>query len=226
MFRIEGDAVAALQSTFLENFLEASGELLSGDEYFCFTEAESGSDVLVVESTVSTGQSTRARMLFQTLMSSARERIEITTPYFLPDKGIRKELVRAMRERDVKVRIVTPGIHTDHFLTRHTSRRLYGKLLRAGADIYEYQKSMIHAKVLLIDGKWCVFGSTNLDHRSFSINDELNVATNDARVIGHLREDFARDVADSKLVTYAEWRSRSLFERGYEAFGKLLERQQ
>jgi cardiolipin synthase len=85
---------------------------------------------------------------------------------------------------------------------------------------------MIHVKMLIVDSKWCVFGSTNLDHRSFSINDELNVATNDPRVIGRLREDFARDLAESKLVTYAEWRNRSLFERGYEAFGKLIERQQ
>jgi cardiolipin synthase len=226
MFRLEGDAVAALQSTFIENFLEASGELLCGDEYFCFTEAESDSHVLVVDSSVSTGQSTRARMLFQALMSSARERIEIATPYFLPDRGVRKELVRAIRDRNVKVRIITPGPHTDHLITRHTSRRLYGQLLRAGADIYEYQRSMIHAKIMIVDGKWCVFGSTNLDHRSFSINDELNVATDDPRVIGRLREDFARDIAESTLVTYAEWRKRSLFERGYEAFGKLLERQQ
>lgn len=226
MFRLEGDAVAALQSTFLENFLEASGELLCGDDYFCFTEADGESDVLVVNSNVSSGQSTRARMLFQALMSSARERIEIATPYFLPDRGVRKELVRAIRERNVQVRIITPGAHTDHLITRHTSRRLYGQLLRAGADIYEYQPSMLHTKVMVVDGKWCVFGSTNLDHRSFSINDEMNVATNDARVIARLREDFARDMAESRLVTYAEWRKRSLFERGYEAFGKLIERQQ
>jgi cardiolipin synthase A/B len=226
MFRIEGDAVASLQSTFVENFLEASGELLCGDEYFCFNEVESDSDVLVIDSSVSTGQSTRARMLFQSLISAARERIDITTPYFLPDRGLRKELVRAIRERHVQVRIITPGPHTDHLMTRHTSRRLYGQLLRAGADIFEYQTSMIHVKSMIIDGKWCVFGSTNLDHRSFSINDELNVATNDPAVIGRLREDFAHDLAECKAVTYAEWRSRSMFERGYEAFGKLLERQQ
>ena len=85
---------------------------------------------------------------------------------------------------------------------------------------------MIHAKTLIIDGKWCVFGSTNMDHRSFSINDELNVATNHTGVIAHLREDFARDLAESKPVTYAEWRRRSLYERVYEGFGRLFERQQ
>jgi cardiolipin synthase len=77
-----------------------------------------------------------------------------------------------------------------------------------------------------VDGAWAVFGSTNLDHRSFSINDEMNVATNDKDVIAHLQEDFARDLAHAKRVTYADWRSRSLFERCYATFGKLLERQQ
>jgi cardiolipin synthase len=84
----------------------------------------------------------------------------------------------------------------------------------------------MHAKVLIVDSAWAVFGSTNLDHRSFSINDELNVATNDAGVIFQLKEDFARDLAESNLVRYAEWRRRSLYERAYEGFGRLLERQQ
>jgi cardiolipin synthase len=226
MFRMEGDAVAAVQAVFIENFLEASGEMLTGDEYFCFNETPSDSVALVVDSSVSTGQSTRARMLFQCLMSSARERIEISTPYFLPDRGVRKELVRAIRDRDVQVQIVCPGEFNDHLITRHTSRRLYGRLLRAGAEIYEYQKSMIHVKAMIVDGKWAVFGSTNLDHRSFSINDEMNVATTDSRVIAHLREDFVRDLEDSRLVTYDQWRRRTIFERCYEGFGRLLERQQ
>ena len=226
MFRLEGDAVAALQSTFIENFLEASGELLCADEYFCFDDHPADGATLVVDSSVSSGQSTRARMLFQTLMSAAQEKIEITTPYFLPDRGVRKELIRAIRERHVRVRIITPGPHNDHLITRHTSRRLYGQLLQAGAEIYEYQASMIHVKSMIVDGKWCVFGSTNLDHRSFSINDELNVATTDGDVIAHLREDFARDLSNSKEITYDEWRRRSWFERGYASLGRLLERQQ
>jgi cardiolipin synthase len=226
MFRVEGDALAALQSTFIENWLEASGELLTGNEYFCFEKRESDSIALVVDSSVSSGQSTRARMLFQTLLASARERIEITTPYFLPDKGVRRELIRAMRDRGVKVRIVCPGSHNDHLLTRHGSRRLYGSLLRAGAEIYEYTPSMIHTKTLVVDGIWSVVGSTNFDHRSFSINDEVNLATNNRRVAARLREDFARDLAQSRCITYHAWRQRSIIERLNEGLGRLLERQQ
>jgi cardiolipin synthase A/B len=175
---------------------------------------------------VSSGQSTRARMLFQMLLSAANDYIEISTPYFLPDKGVRKELIRAIRRRNVRVKIICPGEHNDHLMTRHTSRRLYGELLRAGARIYEYEASMFHVKSLVVDGKWAVFGSTNFDHRSFSINDEFNMATNDPNVIAHFREDFARDLCDCKEISYHEWRTRSLFERGWAVFGKLLERQQ
>jgi cardiolipin synthase len=226
MIRVEGDAVAALQSTFVENYLEASGELLCGDEYFCFTSEPSDAHALVVNSNVSSGQSTRVRMLFQTLLSASHDYIEISTPYFLPDKGVRKELIRAIRERNVRVRILCPGEHNDHLMTRHTSRRLYGELLRAGARIYEYQAAMLHVKSMVVDGKWAVVGSTNFDHRSFSINDELNMATTDGTVIARLREDFARDLCDAKEISYHEWRTRSLFERGWAVFGKLLERQQ
>jgi cardiolipin synthase A/B len=226
MFRIEGDAVASLQSTFVENWLEASGELLTGKEYFCFDKRESDSVAIIIDSSVSSGQSTRARMLYQTLLAAAQERIELTTPYFLPDKGIRKELIRAMRDRGVKVKIICPGRHADHLLTRRSSRRLYGSLLRAGAEIYEYQPSMIHTKSLVIDGKWSVVGSTNLDHRSFSINDEVNLASNESKLAARLREDFARDLAVSKCVTYRAWKHRSLFERLHESLGRLLERQQ
>jgi cardiolipin synthase len=111
-------------------------------------------------------------------------------------------------------------------MTRHTSRRLYGQLLRAGAEIHEYQPSMLHVKSMIIDGKWCVFGSTNLDHRSFSINDEFNMATTDRDVIAHLHRDFAEDLSHCTEVTFDDWRKRSLFERGYASLGKLLERQQ
>lgn len=226
MFRVQGEAVSSIQSTFLENWLESTGELLTGDEYFCFAGKQTDAAMLIVDSSVSSGQSTRARMLFQTLLASAKEFVELTTPYFLPDRGIRKELIRAMRERAVKVRIVCPGSHNDHLLTRRSSRRLYGSLLRAGAEIYEYKPTMIHTKSLVVDGKWSVVGSTNLDHRSFSINDEVNLASNDPVLAARLREDFARDVSESKCITYQSWKRRSVIERFHEGLGRLLERQQ
>lgn len=225
MCRIEGDAVSSVQATFIENFLEASGELMTGDEYFCFDQKPSESVTLVIDSSLTSGQSTRARMLFQTLLASAKERIDITTPYFLPDKGLRNEMVRALK-RGVKLTIICPGQHNDHLLTRHASRRLYGEILKAGAEIHEYQPSMIHTKMLVVDGKWSVFGTTNLDHRSFTINDEVNVASNDRELAARFRQDFIRDLAVSKQITYTKWRRRPLIERFSEGLGRLLERQQ
>jgi cardiolipin synthase A/B len=225
MFRVEGEAVAGLQGSFVENWLEASGELLTEDDYLCFAERPSERPVLVVNSSPSTGSSTRGRILFQTLMASATRSLQITTPYFLPDRGVRAELIHAL-ERGVRVRIVAPGKKSDHLLTRRSSRRLYGDLLKAGAEIYEYQPSMIHTKSMIVDGAWCIVGSSNFDHRSFSINDEVNLATYDPRLASRLNQDFVCDVAASHLVTYQEWRRRPLYERFHEVWGRLLERQQ
>lgn len=226
MCRVTGDAVMGLQSTFSENWLEASGEILAGREYFPFCEVESDTVALVVNSTPSAGYSTRARVLFQTLLASARKSVEITTPYFLPDRSAREELIRAARDRGVHVRIVVPGKHHDHLLTRRSSRRLYGELLQAGIQIYEYQLAMIHHKCLVVDGLWSVVGTTNFDNRSFGLNDEVNVAALDRNLACRLNEDFDDDMAHSEQVTYEIWCRRSIFERCHEWLGWILERQQ
>lgn len=226
MFRVEGEAVLSLQATFAENWLEASGEILAGDGYFPPSEASGETLALVVNSSPSMGRSTRARMLFQTLLASAQKSILITTPYFLPDRSAREEMVRAIRERQVDVQIITPGQHADHLLTRRSSRRLYGDLLRAGARIFEYKPAMIHAKTMVVDGVWSVVGSTNFDNRSFGLNDEVNLASFDAELAARISEDFRRDQSESKEISYEEWQRRPLTERLYEQLGRLLERQQ
>src|SRR5215210_1298507 len=154
MFRVEGEVVINLQATFAENWLESSGEILLGEHYFPCCNPVGDVEAMVASSSPTVGRSTRARMLFQTLLASARKSIYITSPYFLPDWSAREEMIKAMKERGVKVKIVTPGVHTDHLLTRTASRRLYGQLLKAGAEIYEYQPTMIHAKVMIIDELW------------------------------------------------------------------------
>jgi cardiolipin synthase len=226
MVRVEGDAVPNLQATFAENWLEATGEMLTGPDYYPMEDAASESAVLVVNSTPSAGGATRARMLFQLLLASAQKSIHITTPYFLPDASLRDELVGALQERGVEVRIVVPGKHSDHMLTRSSSRLAYGKLLKAGARIFEYEPAMIHAKILLVDGIWSVVGSTNFDNRSFGLNDEVNLAAFDENFTQRLEEDFARDMAESCEVTYEQWRRRPVFDRAPELLGWVFERQQ
>lgn len=226
MFRVEGPAVRDLQAAFAENWLETSGEVLSDMDYFRWCEECGESSAMVVASSPSTGRSARNRMIFQTLLASAQKSIHITTPYFLPDRYARAELVRAIKERGVEVTVIVPGKHSDHLLTRRSSRRLFGKLLRAGAKIYEYKPAMLHNKVLLVDGMWSIVGSTNFDHRSFGINDEINLAIFDLAIAARLERDFADDLASSKAVNYWDWSGRSLLERGHEWLGWLLERQQ
>jgi cardiolipin synthase len=227
MVRAQGDAVRAIQGAFVENWLEASGEILSGADYFPVLNTVSGSVTgLVVCSTPSSSVgSTRARVLFQTLIAAARKSIYITTPYFLPDRSMRDELMRA-KKRGVELNIIVPGKHDDHALTRSSGRSAYGDLLKAGANIYEYESSMIHAKVTVIDGIWSVVGSTNLDNRSFGINDEINLAVFDSQVAARLTHDFQEDTSHSQRVTLQQWKKRSVFERVLEWVGWILERQQ
>jgi cardiolipin synthase A/B len=165
-------------------------------------------------------------MLFQLLLASAKKSIHITTPYFLPDRSMIDELVRAVRDRGVEVRLLVPGKRSDHLLTRSSSRHAYGKLLKAGAEIFEYRPAMIHAKILLIDGVWGVIGSTNFDNRSFGLNDEVNLAVQYSPFVERLETDFVNDLAVSERVTYEQWRRRPVLERAPELLGWVLERQQ
>jgi cardiolipin synthase len=223
--RLEGRAVNNLQATFAENWLEACGELIAGERHFPKYDADGTSPAMVVNSTPSAGGSTRARVLFQMLLASARETIHITTPYFLPDRSASQELQRAV-QRGVEVVVLVPGRHADHLLTRSSSRLAYGRLLPHGVRIFEYTPSMVHAKILLIDGIWSVVGSTNFDNRSFGLNDEVNVAVCDRQFAARLEEDFANDLTEAHEVCLEEWSRRSLFERGPELLGWILERQQ
>jgi cardiolipin synthase len=223
--RVEGEAVYNLQATFAENWLASSGELLVGDAYFPPIQCEHRLTSMVVNSTPTVGGSTRARILFQLLLASARKSISITTPYFLPDKSLTKELCRAI-ERGLRVRILVPGRKSDHMVTRSTSRAGYGTLLKAGAEVYEYQPAMIHAKVLCIDDLWVVIGSTNFDNRSFGINDEVNLAMRDASVAMRFENDMALDLDQSRRVSLAEWKHRPVTERATELMGLVFERQQ
>jgi cardiolipin synthase len=226
MLCVQGDAVRGIQGAFVENWLEASGEILDGQDYFPSLNSSPGTvTALVVSGSPASGGSTRSRVLFQTLIAAAQKSVYITTPYFLPDRSMRDELVRA-KKRGVMIGIVVPGKHNDHALTRSSGRRAYGDLLKAGADLYEYEPAMIHAKIAIIDGIWSVAGSANIDNRSFGINDEINLAVMDSSVAMKLTRNFQEDISHSRRVTLDEWERRSVFERLLEWVGWIVERQQ
>ncbi|HSE42387.1 MAG TPA: phospholipase D-like domain-containing protein [Acidobacteriota bacterium] len=226
MVRVTGPAVRGLQATFTENWLESSGEIITCKD--CFPELKPAGDVtaFVVDSSPSAGRSTRSRIVFQTLLACASKSIAIATPYFLPDAGARKEMIDAVKERGVKIRIITPGHKSDHLLTRHSSRRIYGDLLQAGIRIFEYQPSMMHAKIMVIDDVCSIVGSTNFDNRSFGLNDETNLIGFDRALAERLLEDFERDIANSEEITLEKWKKRPIAEKVFENAGRILERQQ
>ena len=229
MIRVCGELAEGLQTSFAENWLEASGEILAEEEFQAGAASPeapvSGTEVaLVANSSPSEGRATRARMLFQILVASARESICIASPYFIPDRRLCEELVRAVR-RGAAVTVLVPGRWNNHPLTRLASRRRYGRLLEGGVAIHEYQPAMMHAKILIVDHAWSVVGSTNFDNRSFGLNDEVNVAILQSELAAKLEADFQADLGASRAFTLEEWRGRPLAERAVAAFARLLERQ-
>ncbi len=232
MCRARGGIVAGLQTTFAENWLEATGQILDVASEFpdCGCDhADASNDAgsvagLVVISAPTAGRATRARILFQILLAASRKSMLINSPYFLPDHSARAELVKA-RQRGVAVTIITPGIN-NHPLARRASRRIYGELLRSGIEIFEYQPGMIHKKCLVIDDVWSVVGSTNFDTRSFGLNDEVNLAAADAQLAAKLKEEFEIELSRSRRISYEEWTRRPLWERGLAMIGQVFERQE
>lgn len=218
VFRAEGEGVAGLLSVFAENWLEASGDILSGPKQFGFECEPIGEPGFVVSSTPR-GGGTQARILFQALIRSAQKSIRITTPYFLPDRSARRALEEAARERGVQVQVLTAGPHIDHPIVHVLSRGATRSLIRAGAEVYDYQPAMIHAKLMTIDEQWCVVGSTNFDHRSFALNDEVNLAVLDRELAGVIESDFREDLGESRRLTEAMLGHRS----GLDALSWIVE---
>jgi cardiolipin synthase len=208
--RIEGPIVARLQGAFVENWLEATGNVLGGDSYFPPLPRRGSVSVQVVRSSP-TGGSFSMYTMFLLAMSSARHSIYITNPYFLPDD----RMVRALTEaptRGVRVVVLLPGA-IDNNIVRHASRSKFGDLLKAGIEIYEYQAGLLHAKTMTVDGIWATIGSTNLDTRSFALNEELNAVVYDKDVVGKLEKIFADDLTYSRRIGYSQWRGRGFFNR-------------
>ena len=224
VFCVEGEAVGGLISAFCENWLESSGEILSSSAQFKFRAAPQGVQSFVVLSTPH-GGGTQARILFQALINSARSTIRITTPYFLPDRSARQALEDAIRKRGVAVQILTAGPRIDHPMIRRMSHHSVHRLLQAGAEIHEYQPSMIHAKLMTVDGLWSVVGSTNFDHRSFALNDEVNLAVLDSELAMTIEKDFFDDLQQSRRLTPRRLREESLLGNQESLIDHILERE-
>ena len=213
--RIEGPAVKFLQAAFAESWLETTGTAIGGAGYFPRLEPVGKLPAQIVSSSPA-GGSFQNYMLFLLSINSARKTILIANPYFIPDDVMTEALLKAVR-RGVRVIVLAPG-KIDSRLTYTVSRSHYGRLLLGGAEIFEYQAALMHAKTMVIDGIWATIGSTNFDNRSFALNQELNLTVYDASLARRLEVIFQDDLKYSKKITYEEWNSRSVFERLFELF--------
>jgi len=219
-FKVVGPVVAQLQAVFADNWVKASGNVLHGQDYFPPI-PPSGDGAAQMFASSPSGGSESMELMYLLFINAAERSIDLSSAYFVPDELSRDALVEAM-QRGVRVRIITPGPHTDAETVRRASRALWGDLLAAGAQIYEYQPTMYHCKVLIADNLVVSVGSTNFDDRSFRLNDEASLNIYDAPFAQRQTEIFERDLAQSRPITLEAWRDRPLSEKAWEHAAALL----
>ncbi|MFN3663814.1 cardiolipin synthase [Yoonia sp.] len=209
-YRVTGPVVAAVQGGFVSNWVEDTGELLQGDLFF--PQLEETGDIAAQFVASFTGSRNDMHMKLMAVIASAENHIRITTPYFVPDDVAIAQLVQA-RARGVTVDIIVPGEHMSKDAVRRASRYFWGDLLKAGVNIYEFQPTFLHAKLLIVDDAFVSIGSTNFDERSFRLNDEANLNIFDTPFAEAKTDIFAQDLARSRQITLAEWQNRPLLQR-------------
>ena len=218
--RVRGPVVEYLQGAFAENWLEATGIVLGGDAYFPRPVPPAGEMYAQVVRSSPAGGSFAMYTMFLLAIASARRSIFITNPYFVPDATMEDALAAAVR-RGVRVAVLVPGV-IDHNLVRQASRGRFGKMLKAGVEMYEYRAALLHAKTMVVDGVWSTIGSTNLDNRSFALNDELNLVVYDAATARRLEKVFTDDLEYSVRVDYRSWSRRGITDRFLEILATPL----
>jgi cardiolipin synthase len=211
--RLEGRAVNDLQAAFVENWLEATGRALGGEQYF--PQLTNKGEVLaqIVRGSPERG-GFAVYAMFPFVISSAQRSIYLTNPYFVPDEQLMMALIEA-RQRGVRVVLLLPGA-IDHGIVKDASRAGFGRLMDAGVEMYEYQAGLLHAKTLTVDGVWATVGSANLDNRSLALNEEINLVVYDRAVADRLEKIFENDLSYSRLIDAQRWRVRSLWQRFME----------
>jgi len=222
-YRLEGPAVLQMQAAFLDNWIKTTGKVLQGVEYFPPVEPAGDQLAQVFTSSPSGGGESMALMYLLSI-TAAEKTIDLSAAYFVPDDLTRRALVSALK-RGVKIRIIVPGKHIDSQVVRQASRADWGELLQAGAEISEFQPTMFHCKMMLVDSKLASVGSTNFDSRSFRLNDEANLNVYDHAFAERLEDVFENDLKRSKKITYDAWKKRPLRQKITERFSSLVSSQ-
>lgn len=222
-YQLEGPAVAQMQAAFNDNWIKTRAKVLAGPMYFPELKPSGGSLAQVFKSS-STEGSESVRLMYLLSIASAEKSIRLQAAYFVPDELAIQSFISA-RKRGVKIEINVPGPHVDSQIVASASRGLWGALLDAGVEIYEYQPAMYHCKVIIVDDVWVSVGSTNFDDRSFRLNDEANLNIYDAAFAAEQIKVFEDDLSKSRRMTRAEFKDRSAVGKLFDQISVSLRRQ-
>lgn len=210
--RVDGPVVGKLQAAFTENWIEETGEITGGERYFPVI-PPAGSSLAHVAYSSPTGSVSSVQLLYYLAITAARRELWIQNPYFLPDRDAIEALAQAVA-RGVDVRVMMPSDEvTDSPVVQHASHHHFGTLLKRGIKIFEYRKTLLHQKVIIVDGSWATVGSTNFDDRSFELNDEVSLGILDPAVAGELRAAFEEDQKHCVQRNFQEWTDRGLWHK-------------
>jgi cardiolipin synthase A/B len=210
--RLRGPIVHSVQSAFSENWVGQTGDLFAGDDVF--PPLEAAGDVLIHAAYAKPeGSAPAVKILHHTAICLARKRICIQNPYFIPEP----EAIDAFGEavsRGVDVRVMMPSTAgSDNPMVQHAGHRNFEKLLRCGVRLFEYPHTLLHQKVMTIDGVWSAVGSSNFDDRSFETNDEITLGILDPKTAQRLDAVFEKYVSGCKEIELEQWRKRGLWHK-------------
>ena len=215
-FRIEGPVVAQFQAAFNDNWIKTTGRVRNGAPYFPPLQRVGDMDAQMFISSPA-GGSESMHLMYLMAIAAAEHSIDLEAAYFIPDDLITKALIAA-RQRGVRIRVIVPGKNTDSDAARHASKAGWGPLLQAGVEIYEYEPTMFHNKVLIVDSELVSVGSTNFDLRSFRLNDEASLNVYDRAFAERMTVVFEQDLKPTRRFTYESWKRRPLKEKLKERF--------
>ncbi len=218
--RIEGPAVRDILGAFLENWNEATHRLLSGPHLPELGPFDDGVAVQVARSSPGHGAATAETLMLAAVLGAQRRRW-VTTAYFGPRRAVIDALV-ATAGRGVDVRLLVNGSHIDKELARWVGQRSYARLLEAGVRVFEYERTMMHAKVVVVDDGWANVGTSNWDNRSMALQEELNCSIADPEIVVELEKHFLTDVDDAEEIHLERWRERPMARRASEWVGEAL----
>jgi cardiolipin synthase A/B len=221
-FQIEGPIVAQIQATFMDNWIETRSEVLDGPEYYGDSQPAGGVTAHCFKSGPTDGAE-NARLSYLLLIAGARKSIRLAHSYFVPDDAAVNALLQA-RCRGVRAEVIVPA-KSDAAVVGQASRSRWGKLLEAGVEFYEYQPSLYHPKIMIVDDAWVTTGSVNFDERSFGMNDEANLNVLDKEFAAGLIKVLEDDKRKSRRLTAPDLKRRPWLVRCWESFVGLFHRQ-